>query len=248
MEKASPGTRRLVGRTPDDIAAAALVLFGVIAAAVTVIAIVESYTNLLAFAHDHGLHGWRAAIAPAAVDSFIVMGELLMFAELLKKWDSAVAFTVGCGMTVWGFGLSVAGNVWHAPSASLTDRLVAAIWPVTATAGLAGGLIIIRHVMAGAPGRATVGSPAPDSPAGNASPSAPLRREPRRAVHEQREARSGQGLAAASPREQAVLDEAKREARREAGRKGAAIRWARDKAPETVAGVNGNGDGSHGGG
>lgn len=139
---------RLAASGPEKIAAAALSLFGLIAFAVTVVAIVESYSNLYAFALDHGLHGWRAAIAPAAVDSFIIMGELLLFAEVLLAWDSVLAFSVGVGMTVWGFGLSVAGNVWHAAAAPPVDRAVAAIWPVTATAGLAGSLIIIRRVMA----------------------------------------------------------------------------------------------------
>lgn len=198
MSKANSGTRPRPGRAPGDIAAVALVLFGVIAAAVTVIAIVESYSNLLAFALDHGLHGWRAAIAPAAVDSFIIMGELLLFAGLLLGWDSVAAYVLGFCMAVWGFLLSVGGNIWHSPSASLTDRLVAAIWPVTATAGLAGGLIIIKRVMAGTGDRAAV-SPL----AGEAPPSAPPLREPRR------EARTGEnGLAAASRElEQAVLAE-----------------------------------------
>ena len=93
--------------------------------------------------------------------------------------------------------------------------------------------------------RAIVGPPAPDSPAGNASPSA----RPRGAAPggtSQREARNtAAGLAAASPGEQAALDEARKEARREAGRRGAAIRWGRN--PEAApAGVNGNGSSSHG--
>ena len=46
----------------------------------------------------------------------------------------------------------------------------------------------------------------PDSPAGEAPPPVPLRREPRRAVSELREARKGaQGLAAASRREDEIL-------------------------------------------
>src|SRR5690348_585388 len=125
--------RRSRERTPVTayrIACAALIAFGVVATAVTAIAVVESYSNLLAFALDHGLHGWRAAIAPAAVDSFIIMGELLLFASLLLEWDSVLAFSLGAGMAVWGFGLSVAGNVWHAAAATGVDRAVAAIWPV----------------------------------------------------------------------------------------------------------------------
>lgn len=133
-------------RVPRDIARMALAAFGMIAAGVTVIAVTESYSNLLAFALAYGLSGWRAAIAPAAVDSFIIMGELLLFAAILLAWGR-VPHILGAGMAVWGFALSVGGNVWHAAAATVADRAVAAIWPVTATAGLAGGLIIVRQIM-----------------------------------------------------------------------------------------------------
>jgi hypothetical protein len=121
---------------------------------VTVIAVVESYSNLLAFARDHGLSGWRAAIAPGAVDSFVVMGELLLFAAILLHWGKG-PHILGAAMAVWGFLLSVSGNVWHAAMATTADRAVSAIWPVTATAGLAGGLIIVRQIMG------TSGAPVP---------------------------------------------------------------------------------------
>jgi hypothetical protein len=186
--------------TAYRIAVAALLAFGVVAAAVTAIAIAESYSNLLAFALDHGLHGWRAAIAPAAVDSFVVMGELLLFASLLLEWDSVVAFSLGAGMAVWGFGLSVAGNVWHAAAAAGVDRAVAAIWPVTATAGLAGGLIIIKHVMASRDAgktvvpAAAVKTPPPDPSSRTRAPHRPVTGGAARSA----------GLAPASQRERDV--------------------------------------------
>ena len=158
-------------RTPRGIARLALAVFGVTAAAVTVIAIIESYSNLLAFARVYGLGGWRAAIAPGSVDSFIIMGELLLFAAIILAWDW-VPHALGLGMAVWGFALSVGGNVWHAPSATIADRAVSAIWPVTATAGLAGALIIVRQIMKPpkAPGRVS----------GNGVLPVPDREEPRR--------------------------------------------------------------------
>jgi hypothetical protein len=144
---------------PREIAACALAAFGLIAAAVTTVAVVESYGNLLAFALAHGLSGWRAAIAPAAVDSFIVMGELLLFASILQHWRGWAPYALGSAMAAWGFALSVGGNVWHAASATVADRAVSAIWPVTATAGLAGGLIIAKRLI-GAP-RTPPPAPAP---------------------------------------------------------------------------------------
>ena len=149
--------------TPHEIAGVAMAAFGLIATAVTATAIVESYSNLVAFALAYGLHGWRAAIAPLAADAFIVLGELLLFIRVLRHWKDALSLVAGALMTLWGFILSVGGNVWHAPAATVADRAVSAIWPVTATAGLAGGLIIVKRLLEGrrglaipAPGPTTV--------------------------------------------------------------------------------------------
>lgn len=128
--------------TPDVLA---LSTFGVIAAAVTVIAVIESYSNLLAFAVTYGLTGWRADIAPGCVDSFIIMGELLLFVTLTRHWDR-VPYAAGLAMASWGFLISAAGNIWHAPGATIADQAVSIIWPVTAVAGMAGGLMIIKRV------------------------------------------------------------------------------------------------------
>lgn len=179
------------------IACAALTAFGLIAAAVTAIAVVESYSNLLAFARAYGLSGWRAAIAPGAVDSFVVMGELLLFAAILLTWGK-IPHVLGIAMAAWGFLLSVAGNVWHAASATVPDRAVSAIWPVTATAGLAGALIIVRQIMK-APGAPELLPPTARGTGTQLPPPAPLVQEPRRA------ARKVAGRAAASVDEAALL-------------------------------------------
>ena len=133
--------------TPDVLALSA---FGVIAAAATVIAVVESYSNLLAFALTYGLTGWRAGIAPGCVDSFIIMGELLLFVTLIRHWDR-VPYATGLAMAGWGFLISAAGNIWHAPHAAIADKAVSVIWPLTAAAGMAGGLMIIERVTAKTP-------------------------------------------------------------------------------------------------
>jgi hypothetical protein len=126
---------------PDaDIAA-----FAIIAVAVTVIAIIESYTNQLAYFLAHGVLGWRAVIAPGAVDTFIVMGELLIYASLRRGWDKLI-LVWGLVLAAWGFLLSVGANVWHSASASVIDHVVSAIWPVTAAAGMAGVLLIVKRV------------------------------------------------------------------------------------------------------
>jgi hypothetical protein len=191
-----------------SIARVALIVFGVIASAVTVIAVVESYSNLLAFARAYGLAGWRAALAPAAADAFIILGELLLFAAILLRWGT-LPHVLGFGMAIWGFLLSVGGNIWHAPLATIADRAVSAIWPVTATAGLAGGLIIVRQVMnaSGAPAHPPGGGTGIQLP-----PPVPSREEePRRAGAASSpgsaRARRGRGRAAAPEQEQALVAE-----------------------------------------
>ena len=54
-------------------------------------------------------------------------------------------------MAGWGFLVSAAGNIWHAPNAAVADQVVSVIWPVTAVAGMAGGLMIIERVTAKTP-------------------------------------------------------------------------------------------------
>jgi len=169
MTQDNPGwLARHAPRLPGDIARTALIAFGVIATGVTVIAVIESYSNLLAFALAYGLSGWRAAIAPGAIDSFIILGELLLFAAILLHWG-APPHVLGAAMAAWGFLLSVGGNIWHAHSATAADRAVSAVWPVTATAALAGALLIVRQVTMTPPvsddERAELPVPVPASPA-----------------------------------------------------------------------------------
>ena len=198
-------TRR-IPEGPRAIAAVALALFGLIAAAVTIVAVVESYSNLLAFARDHGLSDWRAAMAPAAVDSFVIMGELLLFAALLREWAAKSPYVIGGAMAIWGFALSVGGNVWHAPAATIADRGVSAIWPVTATAGLAGGLIIAKRLISdrktAVPAKAAKAAKPAAEPAPEQPPPAP---DP--AVREPRPSRAARapGLAAARDATEAQL-------------------------------------------
>jgi hypothetical protein len=131
---------------PDVLALAG---FAAIAVAVTVIALVESYTNLYEFFTAHGLHGWRASLAPGCVDAFILMGELLLFAAFTRSWRLRDGAWIGWLMAAAGFSVSVAGNVEHAAWASLADKATSAIFPVTAAAGLAGGLVIVKRVTDG---------------------------------------------------------------------------------------------------
>jgi hypothetical protein len=149
IHTSNPGEKSTDQRHPwlSGTDTAALAAFGVIAAGALGISLVESYSNLLAYFLTHGLHGWRAAIAPGGVDTFIVLGELLLFVSMVRSWPGW-AVAIGIAFAALGFMMSVGGNIWHSASSSLADHFVSAIWPVTATIGIAGGLVIIKLVTA----------------------------------------------------------------------------------------------------
>jgi hypothetical protein len=140
-------------RVPDMIA---IGVIAVIAVGAAVVAMMESYTNLLDFAKNHELHGWRAGAAPGAVDSFIVLGELLLFVVIYRGWNKArtyrghsvpaVIVMWGWGLALFGFTLSVLGNLDSRISADVVTRLMSAVFPVSATVALAAGLMILKRV------------------------------------------------------------------------------------------------------
>jgi hypothetical protein len=165
---------------PRDVANTALAAFGVIAAAVTLVSVVESYSNLAGFAWTHQMTAWHGAIAPVAVDAQIAMGELLLFIALLKHWRGWGVYALAGGLVLGGFAMSVGGNVWHASAATPIDRAVQAIWPVTATAALAAALVVIKRLMNdhAQPGQQAVTAPVPVVQA--PLPVPPPAREPRR--------------------------------------------------------------------
>ena len=144
---AQPARRTARHRFLNGAGSIALSLFAIIAVSVTVVALVESYTNLYEFFTAHGLRGWRASIAPLCVDSFVVMGESLLFAAFVKRWAGKFMLP-GWLMAGTGFAVSVLCNIEHVTWASIANKLVSAIFPVTAAAGLAGGLVIVKQVIA----------------------------------------------------------------------------------------------------
>jgi hypothetical protein len=167
--------RRLADGGPREIAYAALAGFSVIALVVTVTAIVESYANLVAFGMAHGMTAWHGMIAPIAVDSFIVMGELLLFAGLLLHWHGWELYYAAF-LVLGGFAMSVGGNIYRAtPLPVWADRSVQAIWPITATAALTGCLIILKRLYGRRRRAPLLASPADPAPA----PAPVPRREPR---------------------------------------------------------------------
>jgi uncharacterized protein DUF2637 len=125
-------------RVPDVIA---IGLIAVVVILATVVAIAESYRNLWVVAGWSGLHGFWQAIAPAVVDSFIIVGEALLFVALARNWRDWPIRLYGWSLALGGFAVSLAGNVYARP--------VFALFPVAATAGLAAGLMVVKRVAMG---------------------------------------------------------------------------------------------------
>lgn len=250
MNKAKSLARRILEARPDQIAACALAAFGAIAVLVTATAIAESYSNLVTFGLAHGMRTWHGAIAPLAVDTFIVLGELMLFGGLLLHWHGKGFYSYAVFLAIGGFAMSVGGNIFRAVSLPLwADRAVQAIWPVTATAALTGCLIISKRLLA-------VRVPAHQSP-----PPAPAREPRTRAVRVKARV-PGPAAAGTAGRKRAIEDDLARELAQDligAGTKlpgkaryarteprlGGSVRAAEYVLELARAGSNGSGHGGH---
>lgn len=106
----------------------------------------ESYRGLFDWAHEHGLSGGWAALAPLMVDVFIAVGELALFVALCDQWNGRSR--IGAWLvTMSGLALSTAGNVGHVHGKLLSDRVTAGVPPVAAAAALAVGLGVLKRVV-----------------------------------------------------------------------------------------------------
>jgi hypothetical protein len=117
----------------------------VIVTAASVASFAESYRALLDWAAGHGLPPFWAAVFPLMIDSFILVGELALFIAMALAWQTrrrAVAWAV----TLTGVAVSVAGNVGHAWSEPVSNRVTAAVPPLAAFFGLFVGLLIVKYL------------------------------------------------------------------------------------------------------
>lgn len=150
------------------IRAATVTALAVIAALVTAasaVSFAESYRGLAGWAREHGLSGAWAVIWPLQVDVFIAVGELALFIALANGWPGRSRLAAWA-VTVAGLAVSVAGNVGHVETGSLTARGTAAVPPLAAAAALAVGLGILKRVMERS-------APVPVPPAAPSRPAAP---------------------------------------------------------------------------
>lgn len=151
---------------------AALWAIGILTAMASGAAFSESYRGLLLWAEHHGLAGFWAAVFPAQVDLFIVIGELVLFVAMVARWswrDRAGAWAVA----LLGLAVSIAGNVGHVAATDLQSRGTAAVPPVAAFGALWLGLGVLKRIVRngaqrGAEGKGTAAGGVPEgAPAGH---------------------------------------------------------------------------------
>lgn len=99
-----------------------------------------SYEHLHDVARANGLSGARAWAWPAAIDLFIVIGELLVLRASLLKRKDLCAFLVVAGGSIGSVALNVAGVGEHAGA---LEYVVAAVPPVGALVAFG---VIMRQV------------------------------------------------------------------------------------------------------
>lgn len=128
----------------------ALRMVSAVILAATVAAFTESYRGLYEWAVRHGMTGFWAAVWPLQVDTFIVVGELMLFVAVADRWPwrrSVVAWVA----TAIGVSESVAGNVGHAATHDLATRLTFAVPPLAAAGAMFLGLLILKAAIAALP-------------------------------------------------------------------------------------------------
>jgi hypothetical protein len=129
---------------------AALGLMAAVILAASVAAFTESYRGLYKWAVRHSLTGFWAAVWPLQVDTFIVVGELMLFVGVACRWPRRY-LVAAWAATAIGVCESVAGNIGHAPTHDLATRGTFAVPPLAAAGALFLGLLCLKAVISAAP-------------------------------------------------------------------------------------------------
>lgn len=140
---------KLVGEDEDFLApyvTFALWAIAIIVCIATVTGLVESYNGLYIWFATHWVTGIWADIAPLAVDTFAVLGELSIFVAISRKW-TWTARIIPWGSATLGIVSSVAANVGDkVQHHSIPTDLTAAVFPIAGALGLVLGLGILKRV------------------------------------------------------------------------------------------------------
>jgi hypothetical protein len=149
-QKRSEAAPAAAPRAPEGILriarAAALWAITIVIAAASAASFAESYRGLYVWALHHGLTGFWAAAFPLQVDSFIGVGELVLFVATVDRWtwqQRGGAWAVA----LLGLAVSIAGNIGHVAAHDAQSRGTAAVPPVAAFAALWLGLAVLKRVL-----------------------------------------------------------------------------------------------------
>jgi uncharacterized protein DUF2637 len=144
VPETAPATARGVLRIAR---AAALWAIAILIAVASGAAFAESYRGLYEWALRHGLSGFWAAAFPLQVDSFIGVGELVLFVATVDRWK--LRHRSGAwAVALLGLAVSVAGNIGHIAAHDAQSRGTAAVPPVAAFAALWLGLAVLKRILA----------------------------------------------------------------------------------------------------
>lgn len=116
---------------------------GAVCVAMTVAALVLSYSNLVDFATRHGQGMPKALLFPLIIDSFVVFGEVRLYAATARDegtWIKARMWLI----TIFGLAASMAGNWLRFGAVPVTWNLAAAAAPLAAAIGLGVGLGLVK--------------------------------------------------------------------------------------------------------
>jgi len=115
--------------------------------ATTVQCFAQSYRQLFDWATHHRVPQWIAPTWPLAFDAFILIGEIVFFASILRRWPRRTR-VLGAGMAIGGLVASVAAQwLYLPPAASNWDRGTAVVAPLGATLGLFAGLTVLKWIV-----------------------------------------------------------------------------------------------------
>ena len=132
--------------------------------AVTAGAFIQSYRQLFDWASRHRVPLWIAPEWPLMLDAFAIIGEIVLFIAIVKRWPNTVRWIAGL-VAAAGLSISIVAQWFYLPAGvPVADRGTAIVAPVAAGLGLALGLLVLELVAAQAakPKRVTVATVSTD--------------------------------------------------------------------------------------
>lgn len=110
----------------------------------------ESYMGLRSWALAHGTIGAGSWIFPGMIDTFPLLGEIMLFVAMIDRW-SWKAKVLPWLVITGGLVVSVALNTGHLISADVYTKLTQGLPPVAAWVSLVTGMVMFELIMRNRP-------------------------------------------------------------------------------------------------